>query len=310
MKTLTQQDTWSEDLQLPPSHGFLKHDILERICLFLPNQQDCYQACFINSAWCYAATTVLWETPVFRTPISFKKFLQIIERKKRLALNVKHLTLCLPDTPSNTLFDSVNWSELDRHLIKDNILSRPPTIHHLAEYCQQLHSLTIYGWNLGQKDFDKLYSYLPWLKNLKVIGTNDTFHQQSERQTQQFIFQLNTYLPRLSQLTLDGLFPISRSFAHAISAKASNLTSLHISLYSMNPAILLTLCENDTALDLRELTLTHGTHMTDSYVDTVLQRFSKLRLFCLEGSQHLTSNVLRIAMDDCQHLQHWKFDKR
>ncbi|KAI8337750.1 hypothetical protein BC941DRAFT_513586 [Chlamydoabsidia padenii] len=305
-----QQDTWSEDLQLPTSHGFLKHDILERICRFLPTQQDCYQACLINRAWRYPATNVLWESPVFRSPTSFKLFLKIID-EKRLALNVRHLTLCLPDTTSSNLFEPVNQSEQDRHLLKDNIMSRTHVIHHVIQYCQQLTSLTVYGWNLEQYDFDKLYSFLPWLKNLKVIGANCQFLQQAQQQrqsqqSQQTVtnFQLNTYLPRLYQLVLDGLFPISKAFAHSIAMKAQNLSTLHLSLYSMNPVILSALCSSDTALDLKDLTLTHGTHMNDHFTSKVLARFSNLRKFRLDGTQHLTANILRLALESCRYLQH------
>lgn len=314
MNPLSHQDTWSEDLQLPANHGFLKHDILERICRYL-SQQDCYQACLINRAWQYPATNVLWESPVFRTPSSFKSFLKIIV-EKRLALNVRHLTLCLPDNPSSTLFEPINQSEEERHMFKDNSLSRSHVIDYIIQFCQQLISLTMYGWNLEQYDFDKLRSFLPSLTNLKVIGTNDSFLQQSTQQknlqkgssphSDQIVatFQLASYLPRLQQLVLDGRFPISKSFASSIAHKAQNLSTLHLSLYSMNPTILATLCTPNTGLDLKDLTLTHGEHMNDYYVGKVLDRFPNLRKFRMEGTKFLTANVLRLAMENCQYLQH------
>ncbi|KAI8100103.1 uncharacterized protein BX664DRAFT_33715 [Halteromyces radiatus] len=303
MNSSKQHDTWSDDLQLPPRDGFLKHDILERICRFLPTQHDCYQACFIDRSWRCAATNVLWEAPIFKTPISFRMFLKIIADKKQLALNVKHLTLCLPDDVSNTLLKPINRSEVERHKAKDIILSRPNIIFDLIQYCQKITGLTIYGWNLQQRNFDELYTLLPELKNLTVIGNHSHLQQQTGLKTSTD-FQLNTYLPRLSGLVLDGLFPISLSFAQAIASKAQHLTTLHLSLSSMDPSILGALCEPDTALNLNDLTFTHGKNLNDRFLQRILHRFSNLRKLRLEGTKYMTSNALKIALENCTHLQH------
>ncbi|KAI8335419.1 hypothetical protein BC941DRAFT_514924 [Chlamydoabsidia padenii] len=291
MESTSHNNTWNEDLQLYHSPGFNNHDILERICLYLPTQQDCFQAGFIDQSWRYAATKVLWESPVFKTPSSFRKFLAIIDRDSRFALHVKHLTLCLPDEITTWPLHAV------RHHSSNNNMSRIDIIHHLVKSCQQLQSLTLYGWHLTQAHYDRLYIYLPHLKNLNVIGCNQQLEQTG--------FQLTPYLPHLTRLSLDGPFPISIQFAQAIATKARHLTTLQLSLVSMNETILNALCDDKASLDLTDLTLTDAAPIYDSHINMVLQRFTRLRKFRVEGSQYLTTAVIKSALKHCgRHLQY------
>lgn len=284
------KDNWGEfhfeDTQ-PNSFLNLRNNIKERICRFLVDKKDLYQACLIHHQWTIAAQTVLWENAKFELPVNLRLFINTIENNNKTALLVKNVQLTFIDHDQDTPFAEIVKSKLPRHQL--NSLADLTIITKLARLCENITSITIYGWKLGLQDIERLYADARNLKTLYIIGA-----------PAKVPVNINALLPRLHTLRLDGVFGLTTTWAHSFTQKAVNLSCLQFSLQDIQPATLEAICSS--SLNLTELTLTDAKHLPDEYVYKTLEAFPRLRRFRVEGCQQLTSVSLAHALMLCPDL--------
>ncbi|KAI8138944.1 hypothetical protein BJV82DRAFT_716938 [Fennellomyces sp. T-0311] len=286
-----QDDEWLSELT-QDTRGVLKlrHDIMEHICRFL-SQQDLMQLCQVSPTWSPAAKAVLWEAPVFKDPESLKLFVASAFPRKSLALQVKHLSLCLRDEDYPTVFRPVLDSTLFRHN-KENLLWSASLITQLARQCENIETLKLYGWRLNPMHIEQIGATLTHLRSISIIGANDSFQQP---------FVLRNTVAKLHELRLDGHFVLSLPFASMLASRASLLRSLHVPIMGMEREALTALCSG--SLNLTHLTLTYASPMTDGDVQEVLSRFVNLKAFTLHGTEKVTANIIATAISKCRRLE-------
>ncbi|KAI8394008.1 uncharacterized protein BYT42DRAFT_542187 [Radiomyces spectabilis] len=255
---------------------------------------DKWEACRIHPHWVAAATTVLWEAPQFPRPQSFRLFLDIIRSKRRLALSVRHLSLCIqPLCPSPT----GNWPALtdiiDRHAkMRESTLASPQIILTLARLCEKLEQLTVYGWQLEPVCMEQMASFLPNLHALHIVGYNAEAPP----------FTLGSkHLTRLQSLRLDGISSLSLQFMNALSTRGQHLKHLHLSLAGMPLAAFSALC-NGGLLNLTSVTLTEASHVRDTHIEWLIRASPNLCKIVLCGVRYLTIQTLFSALELCPFL--------
>ncbi|KAI9022226.1 hypothetical protein CLU79DRAFT_751754 [Phycomyces nitens] len=273
------------------SSANLPYSIVKQICRFLPTQHDRYVACFIHPSWLAAATDVLWESPEIRHPDTLPCFVQAVKSSKRSALSVRHLNLCVHDTIYPTLFKPIVHSTLKRHMIKTIPLSNPQIILFLARQCEKLKSLTIYGWNIERTHLEQLAAILGDINSLRIIGNNSNIKQP---------FEMITFLPNLTNLTLDGDFVLTQEYTATIASRCHKLVNLQLSLKNVSINALAALCSGQ--LQLEHLVLTDASELNDGYVTRILGSFPRLSYFGLQGTSGITTEVLNIALTKCSEL--------
>ncbi|GAN04462.1 hypothetical protein MAM1_0064d03922 [Mucor ambiguus] len=274
---MVSQDNWGdfkfEDTQ-PNSFLSLRNNIKEHICRLLPERKDLYQACLIHPQWRVAAQRVLWEKVQFEKPENLRTFLNTINSNNMAALLVKSVRLVFVDHDQDTPFPPIAKSKLQRH--KPSTLSNLAIITSIASVCENITHIVIYGFRLGLQDIEQLSAYARNLKSLTVIGAPGRVP-----------VNLNTLLPRLTALRLDGPFGLTPSWATSFAQKASNLTCLQFSLEGLQAATLDAICAS--GLNLTELTLTEAVPLNDAYVHQAFKSFPRLRRFRVESCVKLTS---------------------
>ncbi|KAF7728773.1 hypothetical protein EC973_005611 [Apophysomyces ossiformis] len=295
MKGLTVQDSnpWEFDLSISEQESLnLPQPVIDKICQFLPTQRDLYEACLINRTWREAATAVLWRSPQLRDPERFKQFYNCCRMSKRAALSVREISLCIQDAVVKTVFLPIAKADLPRHDMKTNMLSHPDLVQAYARQCEQLTSITMYGWRLQPSHLEQLAVMLNRLTSIELIGSNPNPSQP---------FALSIILPRLERLILDGRFWLTPHFLGLFSSRATRLRVLQISLADMEEECLRRLCTG--RLDLHELTLTDAVPITDIIVRRVVQAFPNLRKLCLTGCNKVTDESILHALISCPHLR-------
>lgn len=270
-------DNWGdfkfEDTQ-PNSFLSLRNNIKEHICRFLPERKDLYQACLIHPQWRTAAQSVLWENVKFEHPLDLRHFLATISNNNKAALLVKSVQLVFIDHDEATPFPPISKSKLERH--QPSTLSNLEIAARIASVCENISHIAIYGYNLGLKDIEQLSAYARNLRSLAIIGAPGGAP-----------VNLNTLLPRLTSLRLDGPFGPTPPWAASFAQKANHLSCLQISLEGIQPATLETIY--NSGLNLTELTLTEAIHLNDAYVHHAFKSFPRLRRFRVESCVKLTS---------------------
>ncbi|KAI9492092.1 hypothetical protein BDB00DRAFT_461143 [Zychaea mexicana] len=294
-------ESWvsSFDFARPPAFLRLRIDIMERICRFLPTQRDLFEITVANRTWSTASTPILWEAPVLRDPTTFQLFLGSATSRKRLALYVKRLSLCVRDGECPTIFRAMLDSVLTRHNQKNIPLRWPELIMHLVRQCENIEALKIYGWQLDPMKIESIGATLSQLTSLTVIGSNETFKRP---------FVLRNMMSRLRELRLDGEFYLSVEFAGTLASRAHALRSLEIPLCHgknknemMEEQTLARLCSGE--LDLTELTLTEGRPMADVHVERVVSAFPNLRSLTLHGTTFVSAGIISTVIANCQNIE-------
>ncbi|KAK4513404.1 uncharacterized protein ATC70_005403 [Mucor velutinosus] len=287
---MVSQDNWGdfkfEDIQAN-SFLSLRNNIKERICRFLPERKDLYQACLIHPQWRIAAQRILWENVQFVKPENLRIFLSAIHSNNMAALLVKSVQLVFVDHDEETPFPPIAKSKLERH--RPSTLSNLAIITSIASVCENITHITIYGFKLGLQDIEQLSAYARNLKSLAIIGAPERVP-----------VNLNTLLPRLTTLRLDGPFKLTPAWATSIAQKASNLSCLQFSLEGIQAATLDAICAS--GLNLTELTLTEAFHLNDAYVHQAFKSFPRLRRFRVESCVKLTSVSIAHAVLLCPDL--------
>ncbi|RUP43920.1 hypothetical protein BC936DRAFT_136543 [Jimgerdemannia flammicorona] len=209
-------------LELPVrSREELLRDSVQRICRYLPTQHDRFSACLVNKMWFVVAVDVLWERPEFLNAATFQRFLPAL-KKRPSALRVRHLNLCPRDALWPNKFPPVMTSQRPEHIaMKSTALAKSQVIIHLARHCERLESLTVYGWNLTDKNVENLINLCPDLVDLKLIGGTGL--------TPNLAQSLHKLLPKLRVLHLDGVHAISNAFVETIGTRCKTLRSLKLS---------------------------------------------------------------------------------
>lgn len=289
-RSMASQDNWGdfkfEDTQ-PNSFLSLRNNIKEHICRFLPERRDLYQACLVHPQWRIAAQSVLWEHIQFEKPDNLRIFVSTISSNNMVALLVKSVQLVFIDHDDESPFPPIAKSKLDRH--RPSTLSNLDIISGIASVCENITHISIYGYRLGLKDIERVSAYARNLKSLTIIGAPERVP-----------VNLNTLLPRLTTLRLDGPFGLTPAWATSFAQKASNVSCLQFSLEGMQAATLDAICASD--LHLTELTLTEATHLSDAYVRQVFKSFPRLRRFRVESCVKLTSVSIAHSVLLCPEL--------
>lgn len=260
----------------------LPNGIMENICRSL-STRDQYNACLIHPNWLTAAQTVLWEKPRFETPASFRDFMNTIRSVRKVALLVHDIYLVFLDHQVS-VFQPIVKSNTERHGPESNALSNLNFLGFISKTCENLKSLSLYGWSMDTFWLEKLSLLAPELTSLYVIGSNP----QSRAP-----LALSGLLGRLTSLKLDGVFNIDDKWAEVLVGRAKLLQQLQLSLQNMQVSTLQRICATNGLISLRDLTLTDAIHLTDQHVENIVKSFPSLRKVCLEGTVHVT--VLSIA---------------
>lgn len=278
----------------PPRNALqLRNSDMERICRALTTQRDVYELCLVHPIWQKAATDVLWEAPQFRTLVSFDRFVKSASQHKRLAMVVKRLSLMLHDQHVDTVFVPHVYSDLSHHRHCHYKLTESDLIQHLAQQCERIQALRIYGWFLHPVDLESLGSRLQDLEDLTLVGCSSDIARPGVIQ--------RGLLSKLRRLCLDGPFMLSESFITALKNRALSLQSLQIPLPRNRDHMISSsgnISNNDpyarathalikslarTGLELRSLTLTSALYMNHDHVRTLTQNFPELEELAIDG---------------------------
>lgn len=288
-------EEWLVRWESPPSNSLqLRNSDMERICRALTSQRDVYELCRVHPIWQKAATDVLWEAPQFRTLVSFDRFVKSATQHKRLAMVVKRLSLMLHDQHVDTVFVPHVYSDLSHHRHCHYKLTESDLIQHLAQQCEHIQSLRIYGWFLHPVDLESLGSRLQHLEELTLVGCSSDIARSGVIQ--------RGLLSKLRRLCLDGPFMLSESFVTALKNRAlHSLQSLQIPLPRNRDHMISSsgnISNNDpyarathalikslarTGLELRSLTLTSALYMNHDHIRTLTQNFPELEELVVDG---------------------------
>jgi hypothetical protein len=287
-------EDWSNfTFEVPKTNGFLTLPdcIKEHICRFLIKRADQLEACLIHREWTTSAQAVLWERPRFARPENFGLFMATIQNNKKCALLVHDLQLVILDKHP-TCFTPIVKSTLERHH-SPNVLQDPNTMLTVAVHCQRITTLEIYGWRLKAKQIEMLSTYAKNLTSLHIVGADPGIATP---------LSLNSLLPRLTTLRLDGQFNLNSTWASALVKRANCLNRLQLSLRGMESQTMSAICSPSLA-GLTELTLTDASSLTDVFVERMLTVFSKLTRLCIEGCANITSLSIAYAVRLCLNLK-------
>ncbi|KAI8976467.1 hypothetical protein BDB01DRAFT_802951 [Pilobolus umbonatus] len=270
----------------------LPNHIIERICRFLPSRRDRYEACLVHRTWQPAAMSVLWENPRFDLPKNFRAFLIGIKTFRKNASLVKDIHLIFPDHEETEVFQNVVKRDINRHQPNNNPLAdNQRYIKLFTELCDNLQSLTIYGWNISPSSLEQSLSLSKSLQSLCIIG-----YSKKEQ------LNLLPILSRLSSLKLDGDFKLNTQWAKTIVSRGVKITTLQISLTNVELDTLRILC-SPHQLKLTSLTLTDTIHLNDDHVLTILKAFPTLTKLCLHGSPYLTFSTVNNILHYCPQIR-------
>lgn len=289
---------WSDfTFEVPKANGFLTLPdcIKEHICRFLIKRTDQLEACLIHPQWVTSAQAILWERPRFERPVNFKLFMDTIQKNKKCALLVQDLQLIILDKHT-TRFRPIVKSTLERHHTP-NILQDPNVILNVASHCQRITSLEIYGWRLKTKQIEILSTYANHLTSLHIVGADPNPNSGMAAP-----ISLNSLLPRLTTLRLDGEFNLNSAWASALVHRATHLNCLQLSLKNMELKTMNIICSSNAA-GLSELALTDAHPLTDIFIGNMLSNFPRLRRLCLEGCKRVTSLSIAYAFGTCLELE-------
>lgn len=262
----------------------LPYAIMQRVCRFLPKQADRYQLCLVHPKWKDAAVEVLWETPVFPSPHSFRAFLTSIRSYKRLALYVRHLNLCLTADEDLNVFEQSLSTALQAHAaFRDQPLALPQIILGLLRVCERLESLSVYGWQLQPAQLVQLAGYNTGIRSLRILGS--WFPAPATPQLLPAAFK--NLLPHLRELHLDAVFKYSSQFFAVLGTRCDALRSLRISLAGMTEENFIDLCSHRLS-KVKHLRLAHAKHLRDEHISSLFFTFPNLSKICLEDLIHVT----------------------
>ncbi|CAO3612892.1 unnamed protein product [Cunninghamella echinulata] len=296
-------NSWSDiDFDIQPKGNNIPNSILIAVCRFLPTHKDRYEACLVNCAWNSAATSVLWECPTFSDGKLFAHFNNTIQEYIYCALRIRDLQLCVQIEPSNTVFQEVNPLLHDMHTLDSHPLYNFDRIKSIVSLCENLTSLTIYGWQLEPQHIHQLYTTLKRLRGLTIIGANDKLRRDN--------FDVNNYVFHLSSLSLFGSFNTCPNFTSTIVAKYHQLTSLKLSLKDMSQTDFFNLREPGLAHRLEKLTLTDSKHLNDYIFQDFIGAFRHLKKLCIEGSTDLSGESVKSILEVCLDLEYLEIRQR
>ncbi|KAF7728286.1 hypothetical protein EC973_006460 [Apophysomyces ossiformis] len=270
----------------------LPFEILKTIFRQLPTQKDRYQACFVHPVWSATAITVLWESPEFFNQKMLKAFVRVIQVNKSAALRVRRLRLCVRDAQYPTVFRPVNDATIEEHVMaKKSMLADPVVILFLLRRCENIQSLTIYGYLLEPKSLEQLVGFLPNLQELSFIGSLPS----------RMPLEANSaFLPRLRSLSFALPYPVLSDFAAVLAKRCHILQSLQISLETLGVKGLTQLCKGN--LNLTSLTLTDASNISCRHVNQIISAFPGLTKLCLDGVANTKANGIVQAAATCVSL--------
>ncbi|KAI9026471.1 hypothetical protein CLU79DRAFT_741892 [Phycomyces nitens] len=295
-------DQWIYELDKYQSEFLrLPNKVMELICRMLPTRADQANACLIHPTWKTAARNILWESPRFHEPASFRAFLGTVQTSKNCALAVRSLRICVDGLDDQNVFKPIDNSNLKLHQMQHASLSNPEFIRIIASRCEKLTSLTIYGYQLEPSHVEVLAGILSELTELHIIGSKHGPESPGSFRSPPFIVNSSIF-PRIRSLNLDGVFDITTSFAATLATRCHNLQSLHISLAGMSSSGLDELC-NPGVLNLKELVFTHATHIKDYHMEHALKAFPRLTRLAVEGTGHITVKTIRNALGLLKFLE-------
>ncbi|KAG1644856.1 hypothetical protein G6F44_002415 [Rhizopus delemar] len=267
--------------------------VMKHICQLLIDKKDKYEACLIHPNWSIAAMEALWEAPRFERSQQLRDFTRAVSTSKKTALLVRNFYLAYLDVPEETVFKTIVHSTMERHMPSNvQILAEPKLLLLLARHCENITSITCYGWQLESGDWEQLSMLATQLVQLHIIGS---------RPNKQL--NVNSFLPRLTSLHLDGSFGLNEAWATTLINKAINLIDLQLSLKDMEFNTLKKIC-TPGHLKLDKLALTEAHKVRDIDVRHVLHAFPNLTKFCLEGCTLISPQTVLISLISCNKLQH------
>ncbi|CAG8575945.1 3032_t:CDS:2 [Ambispora gerdemannii] len=272
----------------------LPSKIVKQISECLDSQADRRNLCLVHKCWSPIAIEVLWSEPVFKTPDSFHLFIRTVQQSKRCALRVRILNLCAPEEQEKHAFVPVLLSQREEHVVmQPMLLSKPSFIMNIIRLCENLESLKVYGWNLGDKNIHSLPQYCPSIKKIHIIGNTQI--------TQQALYSLtNSVAINLDILDLDGDFSLSDNFAETLATKCPNIKTLKFSTKTMSSngfdILAAKLC------NLRKLVLQDCSNLTDNNLSYFVERNPNLIEISVHGNL-LTIESFKMVMYSLQNLQ-------
>ncbi|CAO3648528.1 unnamed protein product [Mucor hiemalis] len=269
----------------------LPNGIMENICRYLTTR-DQYNACLIHPNWTTAAQTVLWEKPRFETPASFRDFMNTIRSVRKVSLLVHDIYLVFLDHQVS-IFQPIVKSNTERHGLDSNALSSLNFLGFISKTCENLKSLSFYGWHIDPSWVEKLGLLAPELTSLYIIGGNVKSTSP---------LALSGLLNRLTSLRLDGVFNIDDKWAEVLVTRSKMIQQLQFSLRNMQVSTLRKICSPNGLTSLCDLTLTDAIHLTDQHVESVVTSFPYLQKLCLEGTVHVTILSIALILDNCPEL--------
>ncbi|KAG1408381.1 hypothetical protein G6F58_009500 [Rhizopus delemar] len=267
--------------------------VMKHICQLLIDKKDKCEACLIHPNWSIAAMEALWEAPRFEISQQLRDFTRAVSTSKKTALLVRNFYLAYLDVPEETVFKTIVHSTMERHMPSNvQTLAEPKFLLLLARHCENITSITCYGWQLESGDWEQLSMLATQLVQLHIIGN------RPNRQ-----LNINSFLPRLTSLHLDGSFGLNEAWAATLINKAINLIDLQLSLKDMEFNTLKKIC-TPGHLKLDKLALTEAHKIRDIDVHHVLLAFPNLTKFCLEGCTLISPQIVLTSLISCNNLQH------
>lgn len=279
----------------PQAVGFLDlpFSIKEKICRFLQSKKDKHQLSLTHRKWSTAAQTILFEDIRFNKPEQLRTFIYTVKKYNRIALLVKEIQLTYVDHEEDAIFKTIVKSDQARHG-QDTPLKDLQILTSIVQNCEKIEAVTIYGWSIEPHHIESLASFTKNLSSLYIIGANPKSKAKGHP------LPLNSILPNLTTLRLDGDFGLTEAWVSTLAHKGHNLHSLQISLKNMHRNVLVAVCSAN--LKLKELTLTDCASLRDEHVYDVVSSFPFLQKLCLEGATQLTSITIALALKYCSRL--------
>ncbi|KAI8059261.1 hypothetical protein BC940DRAFT_180061 [Gongronella butleri] len=322
------EQQWRMSVNLARGRSAFPDEVIRRICQWMPTQRDINDLALVSRQFRRVANAVLWEKPVFHNAEAFVKFFASITDHADLRLRVQHLTLCRPDVAfaSNGsaasfystddthtdktmadaehafLFLPLSFANSERHNhMQQTDLADPHNILSLAQTCERLRFLRIYGWNMTRRDLDQLADHCSELQVLHIIGSDAQVWSGRHA-------PMPRLLPRLTGLVLDGTCYLRHEkVSETIATSCYSLSKLQLSLAEVtNANILWTLTNHPDRVitNLCDFVLTDAQPLVDDHVDRVVRAFPHLRRLCLEGSTRLTVDAVRSVVIHCRKIEH------
>ncbi|GBC00918.1 hypothetical protein RclHR1_00400032 [Rhizophagus clarus] len=260
---------------LPLILAYLSDDVKNQYDI--RDQYEIYNCLFIHSTWTKIFTKILWRSPIWKSPRSYKKFLDTLRKE-------------------NTLY---NYSQMIRHLTFAPYRNRPqpsfslPDIHLLSQKCSNITNLTF-----GHREGDMIPPegvLILLKKNPNIISIKFlTLHFDEKWLNKALIPLINGHCSKLEELifyepqqnqNIQQPTDLSFNFLYSIGRKCKSINTLEIRprISNTNALMIIKFFPNLTSLSVKTI--------EPEALKTLLQGFPNLESFSFSFPKSISKEM-------------------